>query len=158
MMQINIDKTKYMMFSRIQHDFVTRLNIDGAKIDLVDAAKIVGVWLTSDLKWERNTREPQKKAYSRVSMLTKLKYVGVSRDDLMDRYILYIRSVLEYCAVVWHSSLTVELANSLERVQKTCLRVILGEDYDHYEYALEMCNLKTLFEEREERCLSYVKK
>ena len=65
-----------------------------------------------------------------VGMLTKLKYVGVSRDDLVDIYILYIRSVLEYCAVVWHSSLTVELARSLERVQKTCLRVILGEDYD----------------------------
>ena len=65
-----------------------------------------------------------------VSMLTKLKYVGVSRDDLVDIYILYIRSVLEYCAVVWHSSLTVELARSLERVQKKCLRVILGEDYD----------------------------
>jgi hypothetical protein len=93
-----------------------------------------------------------------VSMLTKLKYVGVSRVDLVDIYILYIRSVLEYCAVVWHSSLAVELARSLGRVQKTCLRVILGEDYDHYEDAFKICNLKTLFERREERCLSFVKK
>ena len=51
MMQINIDKTNYMMFSRSQHDFVTRLNIEGTKIDQVDAAKIAGVWLTSYLKW-----------------------------------------------------------------------------------------------------------
>ena len=107
-MQINIDKTNYMMFSRSQHDFVTRLNIDGTKIDQVDAAKIVGVWLTNDLKWERNTRELQKKAYSRVSMLTKLKYVGVSRDDLVETYILYIRSLLEHSCTVWHSGLTEE--------------------------------------------------
>ena len=146
------------MFSRSQHNFATRLNINGTKIDQVHAAKVVGVWLTSDLKWERNTRELKKKAYSRISMLTKLKYVGVNTDDLIEIYILYIRSVLEYCAVVWHSSLTVELARSLEMVQKTCLRVILGIDYDGYADALEMCNLKTLFERREERCMSFAKK
>jgi hypothetical protein len=43
-------------------------------------------------------------------------------------------------------------------VQKTCLRVILGIDYDGYADALEMCNLKTLFERREERCMSFAKK
>ena len=158
MMQINVDKTKYMIFSRSQQDFATRLNINDTKLDQVHAEKIVGVWLTSDLKWVRNTKELLRKAYSRVSMLSKLKYVGVNVDDLIDIYKLYIRSVLEYCAVVWHSSLTVELARRLEMVQKTCLRVILGEDYDTYADALEMCNIKTLFQRREERCLSFAKK
>ena len=48
-----------------------------------------------------------------------------------------------------------ELARRLEMVQKTCLRVILGEDYAD---ALEMCNIKTLFQRREKRCLSFAKK
>ena len=70
-------------------------------------------------------------------MLTKLKYVGVSREDLLDIYILFIRSVTEYCAVVFHSSLTQEESRKLEQIQKTCLRVILGEYYVDYDSAFK---------------------
>ena len=91
-------------------------------------------------------------------MLTKLKYVGVTTKDLIDIYVLFIRSVVEYCSVVWHSSLTTELVHSLEMVQKTSLRIILGENYVSYSAALEMCNLNTLFQRREVRCLSFAKK
>ena len=124
----------------------------------MDEAKIVGVWLTPDMKWEKNTKELTRKAYSRMSMLTKLKYAGVGIDDLIDVYILFIRSVLEYCTVVWHSSLTNELINRIEMVQKSCLRVILGESYISYGAALEMCNFDTLIDRRETRCLTFAKK
>ena len=53
------------------------------KLDRIEEAKIVGVWLQSDLKWTKNTKELAKKAYSRLNMLTKLKYVGVSIEDLI---------------------------------------------------------------------------
>ena len=88
--------------------FGTRLSIDNVKLDNVAEAKVVGVWLTSDMKWAKNTRKLATKAYSRLGMLTKLKYIGVSIEDLLDIYILHIRSVLEYCSVVWHSRLTLE--------------------------------------------------
>ena len=109
LMQINADKTSYMVFTRSLTDFATRLNINSSMLDKVEEAKIVGVWLTSDLKWTKNTREITKKAYSRISMLTKLKYVGVKTKDLIDIYVLFIRSVVEYCSVVWHSSLKLNL-------------------------------------------------
>ena len=158
LMKVNVDKTNYMIFSRAKVDFGTRLMFNNVKLDRVMETKIVGVWLQSDMKWGKNTRELARKAYSRVSMLTKLKYVGVSIEDLIDIYVLFIRSVIEYCAVVWHSSLTIELARSLEMVQKTCLRVILGESYVSYSAALEMCSLDTLFSRREDRCLSFALK
>jgi hypothetical protein len=63
-----------------------------------------------------------------LSMLTKLKYVGVSTEDLLEIYLLFIRSITEYCAVAFHSTLTVEQAMDIERVQKTCLRIILWEN------------------------------
>ena len=158
LMKINVDKTNYMIFTRTHTNFATRLNIDNTKLEQVRETKIVGVWLSSDLKWDKNTKELTRKAFSRMSMLTKLKYVGVTIEDLIDVYVLYIRSLVEYCAVVWHSSLTEEQMNSIERVQKTCLRVILGENYVSYGAALEMCNLKTLFQRREDRCLSFAQK
>ena len=71
-------------------------------------------------------------------MLSKLKYVGVCQKDLIEVYILFIRSLLEYCAVVWHSSLTVDDVRVLERVQKTSLRIILGDVHTSNESALEI--------------------
>ena len=120
--------------------------------------KLLGVWVSEDLSWSRNCKEISKKAYSRLSMLTKLKYAGVSFEDLIDIYVLFIRSIMEYCAVVFHSSLTVEDSNKLEQIQKTCLKVILGDMYVSYSASLEMCGLKLLSSRRQDRCLNFALK
>ena len=75
--------------------------------------------------------------------------------DLINIYILYIRSVLEYCSVLWHSTLTVDQSQRIERVQKTCLKIILGAEYNNYEDALEYTGLERLSERRENRCLQF---
>ena len=90
-----------------------------------------------------------------MSLITKLKYVGVKEDDLLDIYKLFIRSLLEYCSVVFHSSLTQENIQDLERVQKTSLKVILGDQYKDYPSALAKCGLETLYSRRESRCLNF---
>ena len=91
-------------------------------------------------------------------MITKLKYVGVSREDLLGVYTLFIRSLTEYCSIVWQPSLTMELSWMLERIKKTCLKVILGDDYTGYEAALDITKLQTLHQRREEKCLRFAKK
>ena len=95
---------------------------------------------------------------ARVTMLTKLKYAGISAIELINIYTLYIRSVLEYCSVVWHSTLTEDQNQAIERVQKTCLKIILGQDYQNYKQAMEYCGLKSLVERREQRCLQFTLK
>ena len=157
-MKLNTDKSNYMMFTRTDYDFATRLTVNGVKLDQLPEAKVLGVWLTEDLTWSKNTKEICKNAYSRISMITKLKYVGVSIEDLLDIYVLFIRSLLEYCCVLWHSNLTNENQNDLERVQRTCLKIILGDMYVSYAAALEMTNLKTLGARREDRCADFAKK
>ena len=67
-------------------------------------------------------------------------------------------SLTEYCSTVFHSSLTVEQSQDLERIQKTCLKVILGDNYVSYEAALEMTGLETLHERREQRCRKFALK
>ena len=157
-MKINTNKSNYMFLTRSHEKFSSRLTIDKKKLDQVNEVKLLGVWLSDDLSWARNTSELCKKAYSRISMISKLKYVGVPIDDLFNVYVLFIRSVLEYCCVVWHSRLTQEQSASLERVQKTCMKVILGEMYISYESALEMSGLETLEARRTQRCLKFAKK
>ena len=122
-----------MTFSRSLTSFATRLKVNGVNLDKVSDTKLLGVWVSDDLSWSRNCKEICVKAFSRLSMITKLKYVGVSLEDLIDVYILYIRSIAEYCSVVYHSSITQEESKKIERIQKICLKVILGDMYINYE-------------------------
>ena len=46
-MKLNEDKTKYMIFSRSDTEFATRLSVNGKTLDRIEAVKIVGVWLTT---------------------------------------------------------------------------------------------------------------
>ena len=155
LMQLNEAKCKYMIFSRSKTQFATRLNINGKNLEKITAIKLLGIWISEDLSWSKNCQEICQKAFSRLTMITKLKYVGVSLEDLLDIYILFIRSVTEYCSVAFHSSLTLQQSEKLEKIQKTCLKVILGEMYIDYKSALEMCGLQTLVERRTKRCLDF---
>ena len=60
--------------------------------------------------------------------------------------------------MVWHSSLTQENSEDLERVQKSATKIIMGDKYENYENALEEINLQTLYERRENLCLTFAKK
>ena len=93
-----------------------------------------------------------------MKMLSKLKYTGMKTEDLINIYILHIRGVTEYCSTAFHSSLTAEQGQKVESIQKTALRVILGDMYLSYEAAMEMTGLKLLKTRRDEQCLSYVLK
>ena len=155
MMKLNEVKSNYLVFSRSKEPFATRLTMNSVTLERKSVTKILGMWISEDLSWSKNCQEIAKKAYSRLSLITKLKYVGVNRNDLIDIYILFIRSVTEYCAVVFHSSLTQKESEKLERIQKTSLKIILGEEYLDYQNALSLCGLQTLRERREKRCFDF---
>ena len=55
LMKLNEDKTNYMVFSRSQTEFATRLVVIDRTIDRIEEVKVVGVWLTTWLDWEKNT-------------------------------------------------------------------------------------------------------
>ena len=93
-----------------------------------------------------------------MSILTNLFKFSIPREELIDIYILYIRSVVEQSSTVWHSSLTKGEKYDLERVQKVALQIILRDQYISYEDALQLCNLKTLSDRRSGLCLSFAKK
>ena len=66
-----------------------------------------------------------------MELLRKVAEFTKSIEDEREIYILYIRSILEQSCVVYHSSLTVENALDLQRVQKASIRLILGEKYEN---------------------------
>ena len=90
-------------------------------------------------------------------MLSKLKAFKVSRQDLVKIWTTFIRPISEYVAPLWHSSLTITEKVKIERLQKRALRIIMGADYPGYNNALEMLNLPSLKNRREELSLKFSK-
>ena len=154
-MKLNENKCNYMIFTRSKEPFTTRLFVNQESLENAPVMQLLGVWISDDLSWDKNCQEICKRAYARLSLITKLKYVGVSTNHLLDIYILFIRSVVEYCSVAFHSSLTQQQSNKLEKIQKVCLKVIYGEDYTDYESAMRLSGLQTLSDRRLKRCLDF---
>ena len=141
-----------------KHQFATRLKIDDNILETVTQTKLLGTIVTNDLKWDENTNHIVKKAYARMEMLRRLSGFQAPQSDLKHVYIVYIRSLLEQSCNVWHSSLTLQNKNDLERVQKVAVKLILKDKYQDYQTALNILDLETLKDRREELCLKFAQK
>ena len=91
---------------------------------LVETTKLVGVTLSSDLKFHEHVKTIVKNANKKIWMLRRLKDFGFKEKDLIEIYQLQIRSRLEYSVPAWNSSLTEDDKSEIERVQKTALKII----------------------------------
>ena len=158
-MKLNTTKSKYMVINFTKDwQFSTKLSIEGHDLQQVSQTKLLGVWITDDLKWAKNTAEVVRNSYARMTMFRKLNSFEIPVEDLLNIYVLFIRSRLEQSAVVWHASITQGEEIELERVQKVALRLFLREDYESYANALSVTNLETLKARSEYLCLKFAKK
>ena len=77
------------------------------------------------------------------------------KHDIKDIYFLFIRSLLEQSATVWHRSLSQQNISDLQRVQKSAMKIILGNKYKGYKKSLLELNILSLSERREQLCLEF---
>ena len=158
MMMLNKKKTNYMIFNYTKkYQFNSRLYFEGDIIKEKEKVKLLGTIITNDLKWEDNTKEIIKKANARMCLLRAISSFSAPKSDLITIYIQYIRSHLEQSCVVWHSSLTQEDRDNIERVQKNALRIILKQSYKSYENALDVSELEKLDDRRTKLSLKFAK-
>ena len=158
-MKINEKKTKCMIFNYTsKYQFTTRLSINNQPIEMINSTRLLGTILQSDLSWNLNTKDIVKNADARMELLRKVAGFCDNLDDLKNIYILFVRSILEQSATVWHSSLTEENKSDLERVQKNALKIILDQRYKSYRHALNTLNLETLDERRVNLCLNFAQR
>ena len=78
-------------------------------------------------------------------------------SDLKQIYTMFIRSRLETAVAVWHSGLTMEQSENLERVQKQAMRVIFKKQYSNYQNSLKTLKLDTLEIRRQKLNLKFAK-
>ena len=91
--------------------------VNGMPIDLVNSAKILGLNISNDLKWNCHIDFIIKKAKKRLYGLSQLKRSGLGPRELVQFFCTCIRPITEYASPVFHDGLPVYLSNELECVQ-----------------------------------------
>ena len=158
-MKINYKKTKTMLFNPCTSlDFMPNLELGGHELELVEEMKLLGLVITSDMKWAANTDYIVKRGYKKLWLMRRLKELGANQDELKDIYIKQVRSLLELAVPAWHGAISNADRTDIERLQKAALHIILGEDYILYKNALKALNLLSLDNQRDKLCLKFAKK
>ena len=144
--QLNKTKCKELRisFSRSELE-VDPILINGKKLEQVEDAKILGLHLSSNLKWNNHLSHITEKVNSQLYFLSQLKCSGIKEKELqLLFYLTCIRPIAEYACPVYHNSLPQYLHNDLERFQKRALHIVFPSF--SYEKALKNAGLSTVFE------------
>ena len=153
--EIHPTKTKELRFDFTKdshnHD---PIQVDDRLIEKVQSAKLLGLIISSDLKWNAHIEYVVSKASKRLYFLIQLKRARIQEKELCSFYIACIRSVVEYACEVYHFNLPQYLSDFLERIQKRALSIILPQT--KYEEALALLEMETLKSRRTTKCIKLI--
>ena len=158
-MKVNTQKTTLVCFSdslSFKADAYIE-DSDGNVIRGTDKMKALGMRLSNRPDMEEHVKWIEKSVRSRLWMLRNLKKAGFNIEELLQVYKTIIRPVAEYGAVVYHSCLTDDQDERLDRLQNAAMKCVFGP----FKSARKMRRLAGILSLRERRihlCDKFVKK
>jgi hypothetical protein len=123
------------------------VTINGKQVGLVFQRKVLGLTISSDLKWNSHIDNIVKKASKRLYFLRQLKRAKVSTTETMCFYCTCIRPVVEYASPVFHYGIPIYMCKDIERIQRRAMKIIFPTK--SYAEALSHSKLLTLEERRQ---------
>ena len=153
-MQLNPIKCKEMLICfKWKTPIITNITIDNSSIERVSSYKLLGLIISSNLKWNAHIEFLTKKASKRIYSVRLLKRASVAEQDLVTFYITCIRSVLEYACPAWFYSTPSYLLEQLESIQRRTMRVIYP-DHSYHDACLQ-ARVPRVKERLEDLCKSF---
>ena len=154
-MKLNHKKCKQMLINFLKYKAFdeNQIFVDGNPVETVSSFKLLGVWISKDLSWNTHVDMVLKKANSRLYALRLLKKAGLQSSDIVQIYISFIRSGIEYASPVW-SSIPKSLSDLLESVQKRALKIAYPAL--SYEESLQTSSLQRLSIRRDVFCKKFI--
>ncbi len=127
-MSLNAQKSMVMVIDKSKKKIHSNVNvaINGVQLPRANVGKLLGVLINKKADWSDHVDAIYAKAFKKLYILRKLKCFGFNRIQLANMYVLHIRSVLEYCCVLWSSALTFNQSKKLVSVEKRALSIIVG--------------------------------
>jgi hypothetical protein len=159
-MKINERKSKVMIFNKSRnYDFPPEFAFsNGEVLECLESTKLLGIYLTSDLRWKENCNQIFMKAMAKMWLLRRLKKLNLDTELILDFYLKEIRPLAEHGVAIWNSGLTKGQVIDLEKIQKIALRIILGEDYISYDVAYTLMKILPLEYRRTDLCTTFATK
>ena len=133
------------------------LQLNNVPLPIAHEVKLLGVYIDNTISWQTHVNYILKRANRMIFILYRARQFGFAVSTMLTLYQWYIRTGLEYAAPVWHPGLTVQQQTSLERVQKRCYRIMLGDAYISYENAIATLQTASLYDRREALTLRFGK-
>ena len=147
-LHFNPRKCKALSVTHSKSPIIFDYSMHTSTIERVDCMKDLGVVIDSNLSWNKHIQGTVSKA-NRVFWLLK-RALGFNAPSSVSKqlYESFVRSLLEYCPQVW-SGTTKRNVRSLERVQRSATRFIMGYPELDYKERLSHLNMLPLSYRRE---------
>ena len=97
----------------------------GVFVERAKSARVLGLIIQDNMKWNEHVNNIVKKAGKRLYMLRILKRPNANIETLLAVYTTVIGPVFEYASQVWHFNIPNYLCEEIEVVQKRVLRIIV---------------------------------
>ena len=157
-MAINRKKTQLLVISPPNGcDTRAVLKVGDEEIRSQTHLKLVGFSFCEKPNASAHVEQIREKVRVRIWMMYHLKRAGFRGRNLYRLYCCYLRTLVEYCSVVYHSLLTATQSEVLERLHRQAIRICYGNDEP---VADIMANegIETLESRRLRRCDAFVRK
>ena len=130
-MRVINDKTKVLVVSDAMSYSPRAIFVDNDGLKLSNDVnggelKVLGFHIGSTPGMHAHVESIRRKIRARFWVLRHLKTFGLTENQLVEVYKSCIRPIADYCAVVYHSALTNEQDEVLERLQSHALKCIFG--------------------------------
>ena len=84
-MRLNLDKTKVISFNFTRnYQFEPELVLGGSVLDVVQKTMLLGLVVSSNCRWEANTKHIVTKENGRLWFVRRFKLLGTSKQTLID--------------------------------------------------------------------------
>ena len=95
-MRINVPKTKIMLFNTSRKfDFPPEMILPNSSsaeyLDVVEFTRLLGIQISTDLRWTEQTNFIRKKANSKLRMLRRMKILNIDPYIIVDFYAVFVR-------------------------------------------------------------------
>ena len=122
----------------------------------VSCYKLLGGYISDNLKWNNHVDYIYKKASKRLHSLRVLYRAGIGKTSILKVYLTIVRPILEYAVPVWQS-IPEWLSDKIVSIQQRALNIIFPEA-DTYWAALHIASVDMLAERRNTICQKYMNK
>ena len=158
-MKINKKKTQLLIISP-RNGCATGASMpmgDNEVVQSQDEMKLVGFTFGDTPGVSKHVEQIRDKFRRKVWMLYHLRKAGFRDYQLYRLYCCYVRTVVEYCSVVYHSLLNKGQEEDLERLHRHAVRICYGSNTDAA-VTMTLHGIETLKARRERRCDKFILK